>query len=147
MAKDTVVVVKTETYNTCRQIDTEVDCSENFEITYHSSFYGCVFYDRTLAYPPRSSNQVERTTPEFEILPNDDFPIYNNNNQFFPSLVVNGITYMSIFKLRLDYYQPGTPNYRAADFYWAKNVGLIKKVLYEGTGVKSWSLIEKEVYQ
>jgi hypothetical protein len=146
MTKDTVVVIKAESTQSCSQIDTEVDCAENIKITYSSSNRGLSFTDRTNNYGMSARNEITRSPGEIQI-PSVDMYVYKDETQFFSSAIVNGITYMNVVKTHTSNNLQGTPDYRAADYYWARNAGNIKKVFFNGSAITSWSLIDKEVYQ
>lgn len=61
---------------------------------------------------------------------------------------LNGKTYRQVYIFHADNKAlAGTPEYRPFDFYWAPNVGNIKKVIYEGDSITSWILIYMDVHQ
>jgi hypothetical protein len=152
LATDTLTVTSSSITRMCSYRDNDDYCWDDMKIEYFSSFSNSNFLDQT-GY--NSPGQIHRPTirpgnPIFTTssLTNQPTNYTYSSREYFSSVIMNGQTYTSVYKFHCDNkLVAGTTGYLAFDFYWARYVGNIKKVIYEDNNATSWTLIYKDVHK
>lgn len=148
LVRDTITVTSSSITKKCYQRDNDVNCWADMKIEYFSSLSNNSFLDQS-AYDYPKEVYRSKITPNSNVFgPSDTSPYYIYSEQYFNSMMFNGQTYQNVYKFHYENKViAGTTGYIAYDFYWALNIGNIKKVFYKDDQVESWSLIYSNVHQ
>ncbi len=127
----------------------------------YSTFNKWNIYDKTIDFPPQTQaysgyNYIDRNVSGEGIITAFIMPftkgiVFGNGSSnttvidTIPSLTLNNKTYYDVvkFDIDLDSQWENTPPYKTSIYYWAKDVGLIKKT--SKLDNYSWELIEYNI--